>query len=287
MEDESDKKKQKKLNKNATNKLLAVPGIKEAINMVRRYALRGAREDAWVHEFIHRLPREDADKFILGDSMVDYDLADELLESLSEKAGPKIAELWNLSDLAGGRLTEVIYWGQYSSLSDAIPYGEDDYLGSLVIVANMKDPKTIRKLSGDEYEFIRKNTTVVSRKGMLPNHIYLDVTYLPYDALHMAYRSTIFCRQWLGLQKKDLREGAPESFDVAKAIRCAELSDLMKPKEIARKLGFPIDTADIRSGNYQLLRKYLKKGLELRERLTALKDFLQVELPSLLLEFHP
>ena len=54
-------KKKKKQDQNATNKLLAISGVKEAIKMVRRYALKGAREDAWVRQYIHRLPREDAD----------------------------------------------------------------------------------------------------------------------------------------------------------------------------------------------------------------------------------
>lgn len=280
-------KKKKKQDQNATNKLLAISGVKEAIKMVRRYALKGAREDAWVRRYIHRLSREDAGQFILDDSTVDYDLSDKLLESLAWKAGPKIAELWNLSETAGGRLTEVIYWGQYILFGEKIPYGEDDYFRSLVIVANMKDPKAIRKLSREEYESIPKNTTIVSRKGMLPNHIYLDVTYLPYDSLHMAYRSAIFCRQWLGLQKKDLREGAPETFNAAKAIRCAELADAGKSgKEIARELGFQIYTEDIRSGTYPLFRKYLKKGRELRVRLTALEDFLEAELSFLLVEYN-
>lgn len=280
-------RKKKKQDQNATNKLLAISGVKEAIKMVRRYALKGAREDAWVQQYIHRLPREDADQFILDDSTVYYDLSDKLLESLAWKAGPKIAELWNLSEPAGGRITEVIYWGQYILFGEKIPYGEDDYFRFLVIVANMKDPKAIRKLSREEYESIPKNTTIVSRKGMLPNHIYLDVTYLPYDSLHMAYRSAIFCRQWLDLQKKDLREGAPETFNAAKAIGCAELADAGKSgKEIARELGFQIYTADIRSGTYPLFRKYLKKGRELRVRLTALEDFLEAELSFLLVEYN-
>ena len=280
-------KKKKKQDQNATNKLLAISGMKEAIKMVRRYALKSAREDAWVRQYIHRLPREDVDQFILDDSTVDYDLSDKLLESLAWKAGPKIAELWNLSETAGGRLTEVIYWGQYILFGEKIPYGEDDYFRSLVIVANMEEPKAMRKLSREEYESIPKNTTIVSHKGMLPNHIYLDVTYLPYDSLHMAYRSAIFCRQWLGLQKKDLKEGAPETFNAAKAIRCAELADAGKSgKEIARELGFQIYTADIRSGTYPLFRKYLKKGRELRVRLTALEDFLEAELSFLLVEYY-
>jgi len=68
--------------------------------MVRRYALKGAREDIWINRFIQRLLEENAEKFTLDDSYLDYDLCDELLESLALEAGPKIAELWNLSERA-------------------------------------------------------------------------------------------------------------------------------------------------------------------------------------------
>jgi hypothetical protein len=44
--------------------------------------------------------------------MIDYDLSDELLESIAVEAGPKIAELWNLSERAGDRIAEIIYWGE-------------------------------------------------------------------------------------------------------------------------------------------------------------------------------
>ena len=73
MPNEIDKKK-KKQDQNDVDKLLAIPGVKEAIKMVRRYALKGAKEDAWLRKYFERLPREDAERIILDDSMIDYDM---------------------------------------------------------------------------------------------------------------------------------------------------------------------------------------------------------------------
>jgi hypothetical protein len=251
---------------NATHKLLAISGVKEAIDMVRRYAFKGAIEDAWVRQYISRLPDEDADKFTIDGSTIDYDMVDELLESLAPEAGPKIAELWNLSEDAGDKIAEIIYWGE-----NALPEGaeawleRESYLLPFVVVVNMKDPQATHALNEEESKFIRRNTIFVSRKGMMPGHIYLDMTYLPYNVLHMAYRSISLCRKCLGLQKQDLREGAPKTIDTTKALMCAEMVSAGKPsKEIARGLGFPIYSADNPSGNYPLFRKYLKRGQEIR-----------------------
>jgi len=128
-----------------------------------------------------------------------------------------------------------------------------------------------------------RGAIVTSRKGMLQNHIYLDVTYLPYDVLHMAYRSISSLRKSFGRPKEDLREGAPETFDTTKALKCVELVNAGKSsKETARELGFHIYTVDNPSGNYPLFRKYLKKGREIRKKLNALESFLNDEITSLL-----
>jgi len=268
-------KNRNKQNQNDIDKLLAIPGVKEAIKTVRRYAFKSAREDAWVRHFLRRLPDEDAAKFVLDDSMVDYDLSDELLESLAREAGPKIAELWDLSERAGDKLAEIIYWGE-DVFQGVTPLGKRSYLFPFDLVINMKEPKIVKDLNC-------RGAIVTSRKGMLPNHIYLDVTYLPYDVLHIAYRSIISLRKSLGVQKEDLREGAPETFDITKALKCAELADSGKSnKAIARELNFSIYTRDNPSGNYPLFRKYLKKGREIREKLSALENFLDDEILSLL-----
>ena len=275
MPNESNKKKNKQ-NQNYVDKLLAIPGVSEAIKMVRRYALKGAREYVWVSRFLQRLLRENAEKFVLDDSNLDYELSDELLESLALEAGPKIAELWNLSERAGDRLAEIIYWGENAFPRVETPLGRNTYLLPFVLVVNTKEPKTLHALN-------YKGATLIPHKEMSPNHIYLDVTSLPYDAFHLAYRSIVSCRHSLGLQKNDLREGAPETFDTAKAIKCAELADMGNPsKEIARKFKFTVYDEDNPSGTYPLFRKYLKKGREIREKLSALEKFLGDEISFLL-----
>ena len=47
--------KRNKQNLNDIDKLLAIPGVKEAVKMVKLYAFKSAREDAWVRNFIRRL----------------------------------------------------------------------------------------------------------------------------------------------------------------------------------------------------------------------------------------
>jgi len=270
----SDKKRAKQ-NRNDIDRLLAIPGVKEAIKTVRRYAFKGAREDAWVRHYLGRLPKENAAEFNLDDTMVDYDLSDQLLESLGREAGPKIAELWNLSERAGRKLAEIIYWGE-GVLQKINPDDKHFYLLPFDFVINMKNPEIVNDLNC-------RGANVISRKGMLSNHIYLDVTYLPYDLLHIAYRSIISLRKSLGVRKEDLREGAPETFDSAKALKCTELADSGKSnKAIAQELNFPIYTSDNPSGTYPLFRKYLKKGREIREKLTALENFLDNEILRLL-----
>jgi hypothetical protein len=269
--------KRNKQKQNDIDRLLAIPGVREAIRIVRRYAFKGAREDAWVRQFLCRLPDRHAAKAILNDSMVDYDLADELLQSLALEAAPKIADLWNLSERVGNKLAEIIYWSEDVS-QRWTPSGKRSYLLPFDLVINTKDPKMVNDLNCI-------GAAVTIPKGMLPNHIYLDVTHLTYDVLHFAYRSIVSLRKSLGLQKEDLREGAPESFDTTKALKCAELAESGMPnKTIARELGFSIYSSDNPSGNYPLFRKYLKKGREIREKLSALKNFLNDEIFFLLEE---
>lgn len=264
----------KKPSRNTTDKLLAIPGIKEAIKMVRQYAFKGAREEACNRQFLRVLLRDNEDEFVFNESGIDYELFDELLESLAQEAGPKIAELWDLSERAGDLIAEIIYLGE-KALKNNKHLQKNDYLFPFVLIANMKDPQISQRL-------LYQRAIVTSREDMLPDHIYLDVTYLNYDAFLLAYKDITPLRQLLGLQKKDLREGAPEAFDTAKAIKCAEMADEGKPpKKIARELGFPIYTENSFIGTSPLLGKYLKKGREIREKLSTLENFLGNDLSFL------
>jgi hypothetical protein len=265
----------RKPGRNITDKLLAMSGIKEAIKMVRQYAFKGAREEAWVRQFLRGLSKYNDDIFVFDDSDIDYEFYDELLEYLAQEAGPKIAELWDLSEGAGDIIAGIIYLGE-NAVQTTNLLQQNAYLLPFVLVANMKDLKISQSL-------YYGGAIVTSRKDMLPNHIYLDVTFLNYDAFHLVYKDIASFRQLLGLQKKDMREGAPETFDTAKAIKCAEMADAdISSKEIARELKFPIYTEDNPGGTYSLFRKYLKKGREIREKLNTLESFLDNEMSFLL-----
>ena len=112
-----------KSEKDSTLKLLAIPGIKEAIDLVKGKAWElaldevlktgeeGKLGDELQHLLIDDSSLDNIDKFF-RDNKVDSaigDITDEKLEDLAFKAGPKISELWRLSEPAGEKLIDIIY----------------------------------------------------------------------------------------------------------------------------------------------------------------------------------
>jgi hypothetical protein len=247
----------RKLKKGEVDKLLSIPGIGEAIEVVR--------EQAWLRaQFEALIEAGEKDNLV-----VEGDSVDEWLEKLAPDAGPKIAELWNLSEDAGEKLAELIYWGKPSRLA------ERSYLLPFVLVTKTKDQEAARALGQKYYEFEQENAIVITPKGIRPGRIYLDVTYLPYSALHQAYKAIALCRRCLSIEKRDLQEGAPERIVTQKALKCVEPEYLSKSsKQSARALGFRIYTSDNPSGSYPLFRKYRQRGREIKAKLDALEDSL-------------
>jgi hypothetical protein len=134
-----------------TKRILNLPGIADAIELVK--------EHAWVHAVNEALDRRAKGEFgknaikvlkkppnealseLLSDELVCSYLGnsnDEWLEMLAFKAGPRISELWGLSERAGEYLTWLIYWGeQASALKEA------DFFTPVLLVNN-KDKHTIK-----------------------------------------------------------------------------------------------------------------------------------------------
>ena len=265
-----------------TERILSLPGIKEAIMVVEEHAefygmtealdaaARGELGDA-----LRELAAEDSydalDRFFQDGLVACFvaDSIDEWLETLAVKAGPKIAELWELSELAGPRLADLIYWGTNPRL-----YTEQSYWLPFVLAVKAKNEEQVRTMLSKRTELEEKNAVIVSPEGMQDGHIYLDVTYLPYRALLLAYKAVLHCRKQLRIRAQDLREGAPSSTDGAKALRVVALQSIKGSKEAARELGFRIYTSDNQSGSYPLFRKYAKLGHVLEQRLDALDTFL-------------
>jgi hypothetical protein len=206
------------------------------------------------------------------------DSTDEWLEILAIEAGPKIAELWELSEPAGERLADLMCWGISSPLIDR------SYLLPFVLVVNTKKRNAARNLREKSQELLLSTNVVVGLpKVMEDGHICLDVTYLPQRALNLAYKGVVLCRQYLGIKKEDLREGAPAAIETGKALEAAHLRNVGTPsKEIAEELGCRIYRKDNPSGTYPLLRKYLKQGRVILQRVDALDEFLNSVAESLL-----
>ena len=272
--------KRKAKESGADNKLLSIPGIKQAIKLVRDCAWLCAIDEtldriengelgADYRQLLNKTSAEDMDKFFDDEFLDSYlsDTIDEWLEWFAHTAGPKIAELWDLSEGAGDELAWLIYWGKHL-------YGTRYFL-PFVLVTDTKDARAIRAFREKYMDYCQKNAVVVSPKGMQPGHIYLDVTFLPYRSIPEAYGAILLCRRCLGIRNRDLREGAPESVDTERALKCVRMSEMGLPsKEIARKLGFSIYSADNPSGSYPLFGKYIKRGREIQRKLEALSTFL-------------
>ena len=264
------------------DKLLSFPGITQAISLVKGHAHFLAVEetmDATARGELGDELRKLADYNSLDaiDRVSEDEVAlsfmaeteDEILEDLALEAGPKIAELWELSEPAGERLSEFMYWGGILGTHATEPYWLP-----YVLVVNARKPEAVDTLQATHTEFLRRHAAVVSPEGMKDGHVYLDVTYLPYRALPFAYGALLYCREKLGIQKQDLREGALPSTDGEMALKCVELERSKGAKEAARELGFRIYTSDNPSGSYPLFRKYLKTGRLIERRLAILDEFL-------------
>ena len=262
-------------------KILALPGISEAMSLAEQCAWVRSVDDAIEEGGEGRLG-EKARRLInksgteaLGDflklEVVDMyldDSFDEWLEILALKAGPKIAELWDLSEAAGRYLSVLLYWRQYS-------FAPTDVDFSPTLLVNIEDKQESSTLKDHYQELRAKGVIIASTEQMMNGHIYLDVTELPYRSLQSAYKAITLCRKYLGIVKKDIHAGAPSKIDTEKALDAIYLKNTNKPsKSIARELGFKIYSSDNPSGSYPLLHKYYKLGKELEERLIKLERFL-------------
>lgn len=263
-------------------KLLSLPGIREAMELVKEHALFLAIDDVVdaamrgeLGDDLRELVGEDSDgildEFLENDLVQSYasDSEDAFLQELALVAGPKIAELWELSEVAGRRLAELIYWGTELWL-----YTDELYWLPFVLIMQEKDADQGCTLASKQAGFRQRHVVIVPPECAQPGHIYLDVTYLQRESLLLAYRAVLFCRDQLQIRPQDLREGAPPSIDGAKALRAAASQREKGGKKAAKELGFRIYTRDNRAGSYPLFRKYARVGHVLNRRLSALEEFL-------------
>lgn len=268
--------------RNLARRLLSLTGIREAIRFVEQHAENLAVDDTLsaaqrgelgddIRELVRDQREHALDEFFETDVAQAYmsEREDVFLEELALAAGPKIAELWELSAPAGDRLADLIYWGVNTLLVT-----DKYYWSPLVLIVEAKDAEQERTLRAIWHEFDRAGIIIAASEGIQAGHIYLDVTYLPRDVLLRAYKAVASCRKHLHIRPQDLREGASASIDGDKALRAAALQDAEGSKKAAEKLGFRVYKNDNRAGSYPLFRKYAKSGRILEQRLDALDAFL-------------
>ena len=252
------------------------PGITEAIALVKEYAhflavektmevAAGGEFGDKLRQLLDRDPPKALDRLLESALSASYlaDTEDEVLEELAVEAGSKIAELWELSQSAGQELACFIYSDRFSPRP-------------VVLVVNSQKPEVVRRLREESPRFHNANAAVGLPDSMMDCHIYLDVTDMSHRSLTSAYEAVLLCRQLLGLQKQDLREGAPPAVDAQKALDCAYLLRMGKsPKEAAMQLGFRVYRGSNPSGCYPLFRKYAEHGREIEQKLDLLEAFLE------------
>jgi hypothetical protein len=242
---------------NGVDKLLSFPGITQAISLVKSHAYYLAMEETMdaaargklgaklrklaTSKSLDAIDRVSENE--IAQSFIE-ETADAILEELALEAGLKIAELWELSEPAGERLSEFMYWG---SIVDA--HGTEPYWLPYVLVVKTTKREAVNTLRTTYTEFLRRHAVVTSPGGMKDGHVYLDVTYLPYRALRFAV-------------------------DGETALKCVKILRNKGAKEAARELGFRIYTSDNPSGSYPLFRKYLRIGHTIERRLAVLDEFL-------------
>lgn len=266
----------------AVRKLLSLPGIRQAIQLVKEHAESLAIDDALdvvsqgefgdhLRELMSKGSRGATDRVLSDQAVACFiaDSEDQWLEDLALEAGPKIAELWELSELAGRRLVDLIYWGTDSSW-----FTDEYYWLPLVLVMQERDAEQGCMLASRQRELERESIVIMPPEYARAGHLYLDVTYLPREGLLAAYRAVLLCRKQLQIQPQDLREGAPSSVEGDRALRAAALQRTKGSKNAARELGFRIYKSDNPAGSYPLFRKYAKLGRVLEHRLDALDAFL-------------
>jgi hypothetical protein len=260
------------IHKNPIDKILLIPGVKQAIDLIDDYCYVYAIEDLFREIYkgeygnkLKRLIESDDPKLftkLMNDSLVRSslpDIRDEWLEYLALEAAPKIGELWSLSESAVDLLADWIFLRFQFTSSRPLYFLIPNYEQHMKLLQD----RTRQGINLLPY-------------GELPDRrIYLDVTYLSNTELRNSYKTILSCRKILGIDNEDLREGAPRSINVDKAIDvAARVIGGTASKQVAQESGFKIYTQDNPSGSYPLFRKYVKFGTEILNKLDALEKFI-------------
>lgn len=283
MNNEQPGNKRKPGGKSRLNKILSQPGVQDAIDLTQDYAFeravfevieQGARGEFGdkLKALIESEEKDSIDRFLEHKS-VDLAISENYVDFLlafAIKAGPKIAELWGLSESAGELISSVIYAGK--DWKAELEY----FYARLVMLVSVKDVENDKDFTRRCREIEKQGFIVGASEHIPKGRIFLDVTEITNQRLRSIYKAIELCRQILNVKHEDLRAGAPKSFDIEKALEAYFLKRMGKSHmEIARQLGFkPYENAYLEDTAPHLY-KYLKLGKEIDERLGTLESYLK------------
>jgi hypothetical protein len=226
---------------------------------------------------------------------------DKKAEEVRRKGVRKIAELWGLSESSENVLirkwVEVearevegkgfTYLKLLGLENEEAGEGEEE-LGRVIAIYVPRETEDLKIeiLLGEEedcaHDLKQLRSKLKKTKASLSDsrevkkgHIYLDVTEIDYKTLCSAYKGIQMCRSALGVNKRDMKRGAPPSIDTTRALLAAEAARRgLRREEIAEYLGFNIYPAEV-SNTFPLLHKYIKVGREIADKLDKLEKYLQ------------
>lgn len=249
------------------HKVEKIPGMSNAFGLVSEYSIFGSQDESGEY-------------------------SKEKREEIGRQGVRKIAELWELSESAEKILIKKWVETKRQKIKDRKSYDPMDIRSIFKVTYTYvpRDPSEdseIEILLGNEEENVRdfkkikkklsKRKTILSDSSKVKKgNIYLDVTEIDFKTFRRAYKDIKLCRSELGMNKRDMKRGAPESIDERIALLAGRAAQSgLRRKEIAEKMGFKIYDEDNPSGSFPLLHKYIKLGREMADKLDRLEEYLQ------------
>lgn len=254
------------------HKAKRIPGMVHAFGLVSEYSIIGSSGERGSEAF------------------------EEKRKEIGRKGVRKIAELWELSESAERvllkewvesrpkKLREREYWemllgesGAGSRLSESGQgVGVEKKESSNVEIMVAEEEGNIKRLRQIKKKLAKKGAALLPLNKIKERHIYLDVTEIDYKGLRGSYGAIRLLRNKLGLARRDMKRGAPESIDETRALLAAEAERRgLRRKEIAESLDFKVYYEDNPSGSFPLLHKYIKIGRAVADKLDKLERYLQ------------
>jgi hypothetical protein len=266
------------------HKVEKIPGMYHALKLISEYSFMGCGKD--MNEYSGDKGKEIRRKGIRKISQV-WELSDSAEKVLVQEWVEAEAKPLDVKEFVDGSLM-ILFEKEAGKSGIVEPKGNglndendserrlEDKIDAdikIIVAEEEQNSEEWKQKCGDLDE---KGATLLSSNMVERGHIYLDVTDIAYERFHKSYKVIRSLRDILGIQKRDIRRGAPQSINDERALVVASLDrDGVGRKAIANHLGFKIYSRDNPSGSYPLVHKYVKVGKGLLRKLNELEDYLK------------